>query len=203
MIIELTGLPASGKTTIAKELRNHFDYEPTKITSRGELIWRNMVFITKYPLVSIRTLFYIFSNPVNPTILYYKFMNAFIQKNARYEKAKKMYRAVIDEGFFQNIYAIFEKTLSEKEILAYCLAMPKPDLLIILTPSKKELGEREVQRGYIARENLLAPEEIREWKDVAYKNHELFTSVIGKTSIPHIIHDTGHLEDLYRHVKEL
>jgi len=179
MIIELFGLPASGKTTFAGELSKKEGWVIIKIKNRRELVWYNLKFLINNPANFLILFWYALKNMGPTNLIYYKMMNFFFDVNARFEKAKQYPKAVLDQGYFQNILSLFEYVLSERELISYAKIIPKPDEIIILNIPKEERKERVSVRDHFARKNM--PESyIQEWNKNTEKNYMLFVNNVNK-----------------------
>jgi len=163
MIIELVGPPASGKSTYARTILKEIGFERLLIRTKKELLYLNIMFILKYPVFSLYTLWLIISNSSSFTLFYYKFMNTFLHHNARYEKASNIKYGVIDEGFTQNILSIFDRQISLEQIIKYLRKSPKIDVLFLFDVPKKTIEENSNKRGFLARETFYNKEEQEKW----------------------------------------
>ena len=137
-IIELFGLPASGKSTYARELEAG-GYERIKVRTRWELIKYNFIFFFHYPNKFIVGLGYLIRYAGQSRWWYYKLMNLFFQHNAKFIKAQKFARAVIDQGHFQNLLSLFDQEQPASKLKKYASNFPLPNELIIfdLDPSER------------------------------------------------------------------
>ena len=122
MILEFYGLPGSGKSTVARYLKKTRGFKVIKIENKRELFFYNLIFLFKYPVKFFALLYYLLLNGENSKLFYYKFMNTFLQHNAKYIKAKSFKRdekLIIDQGHFQNIISVFKKNVSSAYIENY------------------------------------------------------------------------------------
>ncbi|MBI4709152.1 MAG: glycosyltransferase [Candidatus Portnoybacteria bacterium] len=173
MIIELFGPPSAGKTTLAHFLSEKENFEIIKIRSKKELLFFNFLYLFRHPIKFFATLFYLLANSSNWRIFYYKFLNTFLHYNAKYQKAKKYQKAILDQGHLQNILSVFEKPLSTKRLNRYLKFLPRPDKLIIFNLRPEELEKRAQSRGYLGRENFGQDYQLK-WKDAFLRNFNLF-----------------------------
>ena len=150
MVIELFGLPGAGKTTFAKQLEAD-GFTVVKIRTKKELLYFNFVHLVRHPISSLMNAIFILKNSPNPGLRYYKFMNFFLDMNARYEKARLYGKAVLDQGYFQNVLSVFENPMSAEIMKRYIKHLPKPDKLIVLDILAEESLKRAGERGYYSR----------------------------------------------------
>lgn len=189
MIIELFGLPASGKTSLAHSLSVR-GFRIIKIRSRSELIFYNILFFFRNPIRFFRLLFWVLINIGDRRLFYLKMTNAFFNDNAKYEKAARHPKAVLDQGYFQNILSLFEKEFGRKKLLlAYAKIIPKPDLLLILDLPRPERERRAAKRGFFAREKF-GKHYIENWKITLERNYLLFKESLPDLDVKHLILDT-------------
>jgi deoxyadenosine/deoxycytidine kinase len=179
MIIELAGLPASGKSTMAERLSSDGAGPIIKIRSRYKLMIYNIWFVFAHPIFSLVTMRYIIKNSNTASLFYYKFMNAFLHHNAKFIESQRLQKGIIDEGHAQNVYSIFEYEQSEEFIKRYIKKMPRSDKLIILHPSEETLMSRVKIRGYRAREQFGSTHYQNNWYSQAKKNQLHFISAVN------------------------
>lgn len=152
MIIELMGLPCSGKSTFAKHLQTC----SSKILIihtllMWELVWYSTLFFIRYPIFSCITLWYIFREK---RFIYMKIMNVFFHHNAAYYKATRLstqYVVVLPEGHRQQLFSLFESVMELSVLSSYLSYMPPIDILVFFDPHRNVIEERIVKRGYFAR----------------------------------------------------
>lgn len=173
MITELFGLPGAGKTTLAKKLEAEEGFKIIKINNKKELLYFNFIHVFKYPVGSSVNLFFIIKNSPNQKLFYYKFMNFFMDINARYEKAGRCDKSILDQGYFQNILSVFEKPITRDLLKRYLKYLPKPDKLIIIDISFEESLNRIQKRGYYAREKF-GKDYVENWRKTILSNYNLF-----------------------------
>lgn len=179
MIIELYGLPASGKTTLARKIARNTDFKIVEIKSKPELIYFNFLYLIKHPIKFIITLFYIILNSPNWNFFYQKFMNTFLQVNARYQKALRYKLAIIDQGYFQNIISVFEKEISSKILIRYIKFLLFPDKLIVFNISKNKRLKLMGERGYFARDKF-GKAYRKKWEKIIEKNDKILKDNLRK-----------------------
>ncbi len=174
MIIELYGLPATGKTTAAKKMATEEGWVIVGIKSRAELLYYNLLFKIKHPVKFLGLFCYLLR--LNPfwrwRLFYLKFMNTFLGHNAKYMKARKHEKAIIDQGHWQNIISVPERKLSEHELVRYTKYFMRPDKLLVFYEDKETRTARMGERGYGARERF-GEEYVKNWEEVTEYNDEL------------------------------
>lgn len=180
MMIELYGLPGSGKSTLARKLEREFGYIRIKIANRKELLWYNFLFFLKYPIKFFVLFYYVVINSSSSFTFYFKFMNTFLQHNAKFEKAKTFKKAVIDQGHFQNIISVFESELDLKILDRYIQFIPRPEKLVIFQADAVTIASRTSLRGYYAREGFMDRQHHERWRKIIEKNDVLFHAMAKK-----------------------
>lgn len=182
MVIELFGLPGAGKTTLAKKLETEQGFKIVKIRSRWELLYLNLRHFFKNPVSSFMNLFFIIKSSPNLRLFYYKFMNFFMDINARYEKAGSCEKAILDQGYFQNILSVFEKPINQYQLEKYLRYLPKPDKLIVVDTPPEEIQRRVGERGYYSREKF-GKEYVEKWRETTAQNYELVKAEIKNLGV--------------------
>ncbi|MCK5510806.1 AAA family ATPase [Candidatus Parcubacteria bacterium] len=197
MLIELYGLPGSGKTTFAREITKERGYKIIKIRSKRELFFYNLIFLFKYPYKFFVQLFYLAGNSDNLKIFYFKLMNTFLDYNAKYQKAKKFENAILDQGYFLNVFAIFENKQTCEKMEKYLSYLLKPDLLIILDIPFSVSMERTKNRGYFAREDFSNEYKIK-WQEAMKKNNRIFLNMINSIKINYVkVDETNNIQERF------
>lgn len=157
MIIELFGLPGSGKTTLARGLEASGEAQRIRIGSRTELLARNVRFALRNPLLFLRLLSYLIR--YGRRHLYTKFTNLFLGHNAKFQKARAAAGTVVlDQGHFQNLLSLFDRPMSEEVLARYAAVLPKPDELWICASEETERARRLAARGYGGGNEARSPE---------------------------------------------
>jgi len=172
MIIELCGLPGSGKTTIAKKIEQETSYKIIKIENKKELLYYNFLFFLKYPVKFFSLFFYVCKNSESWKEFYLKLMNTFFHHNAKYQKALRFNRAIIDQGYFQNFLSVFNKAIDSKLFHKYLKLILHPDKLYIIKINPRERENRLERRGYDFREDF-SEKQRGVWRKVMMANDSL------------------------------
>jgi len=169
-------LPGSGKTTLAKKIASERGFTIVKIRNRRELLTYNFLYLLKHPLKFFITLGYILLSSRSPKLFYLKFMNCFLVHNAKFEKAKRYEKAIIDQGHWQNIISVFDYPLGTKKLERYIKYLPSPDLLVVVEAEEEVRSENLSRRGYSSRQEY-KKEYVEKWKEGSKNNYLLFLSL--------------------------
>lgn len=150
MLIELFGLPGSGKTTLAETMRARGAIlVPTP--SRASLARDASLFWFSHPLLALRLLTTILQRAPH-SVRYALFINGFVGYAARSRRARALSRAgaiaVLDQGFFQLLISLDELPPALLKLF------PRPDLLVAVTANVSVREERMALRGWAPREEL-------------------------------------------------
>ncbi len=181
MIVELYGLPASGKTTLARKMVSD-GYVRVKIKNKKELLFYNFLFLAKHPVKFVASFIYVILNFGSASLFYYKFINAFLDKNAKYQKSLRFKKSLIDQGHIQNIVSVFENKLTPREMIRYLRFLPLPDKLIVFDVNRAKRDERAGQRGYSARMNFGSDYQ-KEWREIIEYNDKLLKSILKDVQV--------------------
>jgi thymidylate kinase len=191
MIIELYGLPRSGKTTLAKKIVKKTDFKIIKIRERRELLFYNFLFLIKHPVKFLKLLFFVISNSLSkPRVFYYKLMNCFFDYNAKYQKALRHKNAILDQGYFQNIISLFDKKIDSAIFKKYLKLILLPDKLFVLDVPSEELKKR-IKKGAKLARSKFGQEYLKKWLEVIKKNDHFFKSNIDDLNINFLVVNSG------------
>ena len=182
MIIELFGLPGSGKTTLAHMMHQQYGWNLVPPLSRAVLLWYSLLFFLSYPLFCIITVWYIVQQK---KWIYLKIMNVFLQHNAAYMYAAREPKSiwVFPEGHRQQMIALFEQVISKEKIDGYLKRMPPITCIVLLDIDHSSLETRILQRGYFARE-FASKAYIQSWKNHIYRMFQTYSQLIEQQQIP-------------------
>jgi len=177
MLIELYGLPGSGKTTLARKMAEEQGYEIIKIRKKWELILYNLFFLFKRPIKFIRLFLSVCRNSGSSKLFYYKLMNCFLDYNAKYEKALHFEKAIMDQGHHLNAFALFDLPISKTEMKKFLSLIPKPDRLLVFDISFEESLRRTKERGNFSRPQF-GEEYVKKWQKAIDVNNRLFLELL-------------------------
>lgn len=130
MIIELCGLPSSGKTTLVKKLEETKLFFIIKVNNKKPVIINFLRYFLRRPTETFRATWWAIMSADS----FSHFWNTLFFRYAKYELAQKnsSLTQVIDEGPCQNIYS-YAKTMYDIKLIKSRLdKMPKVDSLILL-----------------------------------------------------------------------
>lgn len=150
MIIELFGLPGSGKTSLAEALQAK-GAVLVHMPSRARVIFDAGLFWLLHPFLASRLLISIMRRAPHG-MRYALFMNGFVGYAARYRRARALSRAgtvaVLDQGFSQLFISL------DKLPITFSRLFPRPDLLVAVMADVSVREERMASRGRAPREEF-------------------------------------------------
>lgn len=150
MIIELFGLPGSGKTALADALKRRGAIL-VALPSRTRLVFDAGIFWLARPLLALMLLWHIAVRAPH-TVRYELFVNGYLGYAARYRRARALSQAgatvVLDQGFFQLCISL----INLPPALLQCF--PRPDFLVAVTADTVLREERMATRGWAPRGEL-------------------------------------------------
>ena len=150
MIIELFGMPGAGKSTLARRLVDEFGFERVSIQGHRELLVLNVRSFFRNPFRYYSLLRYAWVDKEEGG-RWSKFANL-LHYHARYEKARGMKKAILDQGYLQNLISVFSRAISIQELERYIKVMPLPDALAVFTQPADLTLVRTSGRRYEIRE---------------------------------------------------
>lgn len=188
MIIELFGLPASGKTTYAKSEQQKGVYV-VKSNFLEAVFW-HIVFLIRFPIFSVKSIFLMIINFKGFADLFRKYVFLFLRRTAHFSKARiiKKSKIIIDEGLLQNILSFCETNIKDSFLESYIRSMPKADLIIVF-----ELGEQQrlnnlLNRTQKGRETLNS--DFGVWNENARINFQKIVTLLGRANIKYIFNES-------------
>lgn len=184
MIVELFGLPASGKSTFGDLLIKQ-GFEKITISHKVELVYLNIIFLFLHPVSFFSQLFFLVDGGKNFRVCKFNFVNAFLNRNAKWQKAllHKGDKKFIDEGQFQNILSFFSNPIDARKVHAICKYVLKPDLIYLVTTNESTRVARLNRRGYKGR-GVLGFAHIELWERAVLLNHKLVSEEIKALGVP-------------------
>lgn len=203
MIIELVGLPASGKSTFVRDFLQEKGFTRVLIKTKKELLYLNFIFILKHPFFSLYTIWLIFIHSTSIALFYYKFMNTFLHHNARHEKAKKIKKAVIDEGFTQNVLSIFDTQVPQRQIEKYLKYAPRTDKVFVFEARTKTIQKRARERGFLARDAFYSQREQNTWLAAIQTNLNTLKEALKGQNISFEVVNSESKDRLFSATKQL
>lgn len=154
MIIELYGLPATGKSTLARAFEG--EGAVCVATPRGSKL---LALSVRYCCLHLRSavlqLWYLarFAQPKTRAAL---FKSLFVAHAAKWERACSISRrggiAILDQGHHQNLLSLFANEPSDSVLRAYLRVLPRPDMVLVLSTSPGERRERLSHREVVTTE---------------------------------------------------
>ena len=169
MIVELVGLPGSGKSTFARALEKEGKWIRARISNRGELVYFGALFLIRHPISACAQLVWLVRYRGQQSLWYTKFVNLFLVHNAKFMKASLAPWAIIDQGHLQNVMSLFDTPVEKEVILRYLTAFPRPDVSVFFDIDDVERARRQGERGYLAREGT-SPSDRALWEEASTKH---------------------------------
>ncbi len=197
MISELIGLPATGKSTLARLLVSKGVIKRSRIENPLSLLFWNAVFWVRFPLRAIRLFLQVIKHSPSLRLFYYKFTNLYLHVNGKYAKALFLGRAIIDQGFVQNCLSLFEYEASESEMKEYFKVAPLPDEVLIFDIPKGEREERMKGRDFKVRDEFNA-EYITKWKAISEANFNTLKKVLEQMPLAIVNGNKDEVVERYR-----
>lgn len=183
MIIELVGLPGSGKSTFARKLAEDPRFLIVSPTGAAALLWWNLRFFLRFPFRSVALAYYTFRHLGSRSYAYEKIVNLFFVHNAKFMKARTVDRAILDQGHHQMIVSLFEVVQDVDVIRRFLRVIPKPDLLLAFDIPHEVREERMAKRGYRVRHGV--PGGLRErWERAFLSNYSTFMDLCERANYP-------------------
>ncbi len=202
MIVELVGLPGSGKSTFARALEKEGIWIRARIDGRWELLYYGVFFILRHPLSTVFQLIWLVRYRGNSALWYTKFINLFLVHNAKFMKASLAPSAIIDQGHLQNAMSLFDEPVEREVILRYLTAFPRPDVSVFFDIDADERARRQQERGYEPREALsLSSRET--WKIASEKHFGTLLEERDTFAWTSFVLTIGGQEDLMRLLQNL
>jgi|GEM_PF-273994 len=202
MILELVGLPGSGKSTFARALEKEGRWSRARINSRGELLYFATLFLLRHPISALRQLGWLVQYRGDRSLWYTKFVNLFLVHNAKYMKASGYPRAIVDQGHLQNIMSLFDIQVSPAVIERYLAMLPRSDIVLFFDIDEEERKSRLAKRGHGTREGV--QEDVRiPWQAASEQHFGVLFGLRSRCSWTSLVLTAGQEEALMRELAQL
>lgn len=188
MIIELFGLPAVGKSTFAKHLVDSSGALYVNVNGLWKVLILNMLFFVAHPISFLGNFYFLCKYASSLKIFRLNFLNAFLYRNAKWQKAKLLKSNVIilDEGQHQNILSFPSVGLHPHDIKTFSSFFLQPDKLIVLNCEESLRQGRLKKKGYKGRE-VIGEKELQTWEGSAIENYQKFLGVLSQLKVDYEI----------------
>jgi peptidoglycan/xylan/chitin deacetylase (PgdA/CDA1 family)/dephospho-CoA kinase len=147
MILELTGLPGAGKTTLASALKTR-GVQIIGTTGGWRALLHTFLFWFWHPVVAVRLARYVYTHAPRE-MRYSILMNGVVLSSSKFLRARRVSTqgniALIDQGFSQLVISV--PGLPEKLIAL----LPRPDILVVVETPRATRFERMYSRGRVPR----------------------------------------------------
>lgn len=191
MIIELYGLPGSGKSTWARSVAREHAVPVVHVRTLPEVLFYASWYVVRHPLRSCVLLFFVFRFGATPFLTYFKFMNVFLQYNAKRMKAERMgCDCILDQGHHQAVVSLFERVVSVTVLERLLKYVPAPDILLIFDTPLEVRRSRLSDRWYSDTRDALTKEEKQQWLTATEENHQRFLKIASALPYMRIDNDT-------------
>jgi len=196
MVIEIYGLPATGKTTLANLLvRETNCVAPPKMRGWFDVLCCSMRYILRYPAFCIHFLILTWEQTRGKTfgrrrvrLFLYKFVHRYLYILAKRAKINSLDQSnvyVLDEGWLQVALGIFERPCPEIEYLLENITPPKAIVSVDLRESAWR--ERMIQIGGRSR-RFMGKDYTHAWTHDLCSVHSEISDVVAKSIECPIIH---------------
>ncbi|MEK7613559.1 MAG: glycosyltransferase [Patescibacteria group bacterium] len=194
MIVELFGLPASGKTTLAKQWE-HQGWTRVRLRSRRAIFFYFSLFFFHHPLKTIRLFFLILRFTGGIARGYLKITNLFFYNLALYQKATRYKKVVLDQGPHQILLSLFEHEQSSQTLESVTRLLPRPSMLLVLSTDEKTRAVRLAERRVLPREQFGKTSALQ-FAKVSEKHFLLMQSYLREQSFVKVVPDSAMPEEV-------
>lgn len=194
MIVELFGLPASGKTTLAKQWEQN-GWTRVRLRSRRAIFLYFSLFFFLHPLKTIKLFFMILRFAGDISRGYLKIANLFFYNLALYQKATHYQKAVLDQGPHQVLLSLFEHEQPSRILEKTARLLPRPSILLILSIDEKTRSSRLAERGLLPREQF-GKTSASQFAKVSEKHFLFIQSYLGKYPFVKVASDSAMPEEV-------
>ncbi|MBP9816812.1 MAG: polysaccharide deacetylase family protein [Candidatus Pacebacteria bacterium] len=175
MIIELAGLPATGKSTFAEAVARHTFLPVIHLRSRIARGIFGLLFFILHPRTSYKLCALIKKGALgNKTLERSLLLNACLGAGAKYMYAR-LRGGVIDQGLVQALISALPD--DEADLASIAHHLPMPDLLIFSSTDQSVREKRLTERGRRTREEISEGEATR-WEQDATSAYERVRAVL-------------------------
>jgi adenylate kinase family enzyme len=182
MTVELVGLSASGKSTVARILAKDNRFLRVRFASKTKMLYYFLLFVCAQPLKFFWLNYYWFINGHNFTIKKLLYLNAVVQAGAKFAWAKYSLSAtikIIDQGLIQNYLILMDRATDEIELkLFFKRCVGKIDKVIFFTVDENQRQQWLAKRGFNGQERHLAEEDRKVFTSRLLKNASRLTAYL-------------------------
>lgn len=185
MIIELFGLPASGKTTLSKTWEKE-GWVRVRLNSRLEIVSFFLLFCFSHPFRAFKACWFVLRFSGDARLTYLKIANLLMYNFALWQKARTISKAALDQGPFQMLLSLFEYEQPPETLAALIRIVPKSDLIVVLNTPSEVRASRLVERGTTPRAEY-GSEASERLLRVAKAHFPLVLTLFEQLHVPHTV----------------
>ena len=179
MIIEIIGLPGSGKSTVAREISKFRNWQVVSFEGKREILRFFISGLSKNPKVFLLGFF----DAIKYAQTVSSFWNCYFVKYAKHQKALslKSINFVINEGLHQNLFSYSKRKFNKKYVRNFLKRKMMVDMLFLINVDEKVLAERQLERELSRDKRVFSKDE--------YSNMRLVKE--------YLLHQGSEIEDFY------